>query len=210
MSVIDDRNEAETRAELIDPALRDAGWGVVDGSRVRREVITLGRLQGAGTRSKQEIADYVLVYHNQKLAVIEAKREKLGVTEGLGQAKQYAGMLQTPFTYATNGHGLYQVNVKTGVEGDVERYPTPDELWEAVYGVEISQEQLWRKRFPPSPSRTRAASGSPATISTTPSRARWKRWHPARIACYSPWPRAQVRRLSPSRSPGNSSTAAGI
>ncbi len=32
-------NEAETRAELIDPALKDAGWGVVDGSRVRREVI---------------------------------------------------------------------------------------------------------------------------------------------------------------------------
>ena len=34
-------NEAETRAELIDPALKEAGWGVVDGSRVRREVITL-------------------------------------------------------------------------------------------------------------------------------------------------------------------------
>jgi type I site-specific restriction endonuclease len=41
-------NEAETRAELIDPALRAAGWGVVEGSRVRREyIITLGRLQGA-------------------------------------------------------------------------------------------------------------------------------------------------------------------
>jgi type I restriction enzyme, R subunit len=41
-------NEAETRAELIDPALKTAGWGVVEASRVRREVITLGRLQGAG------------------------------------------------------------------------------------------------------------------------------------------------------------------
>jgi type I restriction enzyme R subunit len=30
-------NEAETRAELIDPALREAGWGVVADSRVRRE-----------------------------------------------------------------------------------------------------------------------------------------------------------------------------
>ena len=39
-------NEAETRAELIDPALKEAGWGVVDGSRVRREVIALGRLIG--------------------------------------------------------------------------------------------------------------------------------------------------------------------
>lgn len=55
-------NEAETRAELIDPALKDAGWGEVLGSRVRREAITLGRLQGAGgKRTKQEIADYVLM-----------------------------------------------------------------------------------------------------------------------------------------------------
>ena len=38
-------NEAETRAELIDPALKEAGWGVVDGSRIRREVIAPGRLQ---------------------------------------------------------------------------------------------------------------------------------------------------------------------
>ena len=30
-------NEAETRAELIDPALSAAGWGVVEGSRIRRE-----------------------------------------------------------------------------------------------------------------------------------------------------------------------------
>ena len=41
-------NEAETRAEHIDPALAAAGWGVVAGSRVRREYpITLGRLEDA-------------------------------------------------------------------------------------------------------------------------------------------------------------------
>jgi type I site-specific restriction endonuclease len=67
-------NEAETRAELIDPALKAAGWGVVDASRVRREVITLGRLQGAGKRSEQNIADYVLTYRNHQRAVIEVKR----------------------------------------------------------------------------------------------------------------------------------------
>jgi type I restriction enzyme, R subunit len=70
-------NEAETRAELIDPALKAAGWGVVEASRVRREVITLGRLQGAGKRTAQDIADYVLTYRNHKLAVIEAKRREL-------------------------------------------------------------------------------------------------------------------------------------
>ena len=140
-------NEAETRAELIDPALKAAGWGVVDGSRVRREVITLGRLQGAGTRAKQDIADYVLVYRNQKLAVIEAKRESAEVTEGLGQAKKYAGKLQTRFAYATNGHGIYRVDMETGEEGDVDRYPTPEEVWEAVYGESEVQERNWRDRF---------------------------------------------------------------
>jgi hypothetical protein len=30
-------NEAETRAELIDQLLTAAGWGLVEGSRIRRE-----------------------------------------------------------------------------------------------------------------------------------------------------------------------------
>jgi type I restriction enzyme R subunit len=142
-----DLNEAETRAELIDPAIKDAGWGVVDGSRVRREYITKGRLQGAGTRSKQDIADYVLVYKNQKLAVIEAKRKGLPDTEGLGQAKKYAEMLQTRFTYSTNGVRIYRVDMDTGDEGYVNAYPTPDELWDATYGESEAQEQSWRDRF---------------------------------------------------------------
>ncbi len=46
-------NEAETRAEHIDLALPAAGWGVVEGSRIRREyAITHGRIEGAGRRGK--------------------------------------------------------------------------------------------------------------------------------------------------------------
>ena len=140
-------NEAETRAELIDPALKTAGWGAVEGSRVRREVIAIGRIQGAGIRAKQDIADYVLTHKNQKLAVIEAKRESAPVTEGLEQAKKYAQKLQTPFAYATNGHGIYRVDMRTGEEGHTDRYPTPDELWAACYGESEAQEQSWRDRF---------------------------------------------------------------
>ena len=136
-------NEAETRAELIDPALKEAGWGVVDGSRVRREVITLGRLQGAGKRASQDIADYVLFYHGQKLAVIEAKRRDLPDTEGVGQAKQYADTLQTRFTYSTNGVGIYQIDMEGGEEKYIDRYPTPDELWNLTFATQ----NLWRDRF---------------------------------------------------------------
>src|SRR6202795_1048938 len=105
-------NEAETRAELIDPALKAAGWGVVEESRVRREVITLGRLQGAGRRAKQDIADYVLTFRGHKLGVIEAKRRDAPDTEGVGQAKKYAEKLQTRYAYSTNGVGLYQIDMK--------------------------------------------------------------------------------------------------
>ena len=136
-------NEAETRAELIDPALKDAGWGVVENSRVRRELITLGRLQGAGKRAKQEIADYVLVYRGQKLAVIEAKRSDLPDTEGVGQAKKYAEKLQTRFAYSTNGVGIYRIDMETGAEGYVSHYPSPDNLWADTF----AKENEWRNRF---------------------------------------------------------------
>ena len=67
-------NEAETRAEHIDPALHAAGWGIVEGSRIRREYpITPGRLEGFGWRGKSLSADYVLIYRNTKLAIVEAK-----------------------------------------------------------------------------------------------------------------------------------------
>ena len=37
-------NEAETRAEHIDPALKAAGWGVVDGSRILRHFLPYNAL----------------------------------------------------------------------------------------------------------------------------------------------------------------------
>lgn len=141
------RNEAETRAEIIDPALKMAGWGEVEGSRIRREEIAPGRLIGGGRRTKQDIADYVLYYKNQKLAVVEAKKEGLGPTEGLGQAKQYAEKLQTPFAYSTNGHGIYEVDMTSGEEGEITRYPTPDELWSRTHGAAQDSVAYWRDRF---------------------------------------------------------------
>jgi type I restriction enzyme R subunit len=137
-------NEAETRAELIDPALKAAGWGTVEHSRIGREVaITLGRLVGNGKRANPEYADYILTYRGEKLAVIEAKKRELPDTEGLGQAKKYAEKLQVRFAYSTNGIGIYQVDMLTGQEGYINTYPTPEQLWEATF----SESNLWRDRF---------------------------------------------------------------
>jgi len=137
-------NEEETRAEYVDPKLKDAGWGEVEGSRVRREYyFTLGRVQTGGTRAKPEKADYLLVFKNQNLAVIEAKKVSLGKTEGLGQAKDYALKLQTPYTYSTNGKEIYEVNMKTGEEKDVDNFPNPQELWNRVF----LGRNLWKEIF---------------------------------------------------------------
>ncbi|MDA8082625.1 MAG: DEAD/DEAH box helicase family protein [Nitrospiraceae bacterium] len=137
-------NEAETRAEHIDPALKAAGWGVVEGSRIRREYpITLGRIEGRGKRGKPLTADYVLEYRNTKLAVVEAKAWDEELTEGVGQAKNYAGILSIRYTYATNGQGIYGIDMESGLEGNQTQYPTPDELWSRTFAIQNS----WRDRF---------------------------------------------------------------
>ena len=108
-------NEAETRAELIDPKLKACGWGVVEGSKILREYhITQGKIQTGGGRGKKDIADCVLVYKGIKLAVIEAKSDELPVGEGVMQAKKYAQKLHLETTYSTNGKEIYQICMKTG------------------------------------------------------------------------------------------------
>ena len=137
-------NEAETRAEYIDPVLKAAGWGIVEGSRIKREyIITIGRLEGHGHRGKADTADYVLVYRNTKLAVIEAKAWDKPYTEGVGQAKIYAEKLAIRFTYTTNGQQIYGIDMETGKEGDLLQFPGPEELWNRTF----SQVDSWRDRF---------------------------------------------------------------
>ncbi|WP_132055361.1 EcoAI/FtnUII family type I restriction enzme subunit R [Pseudocnuella soli] len=128
-------NEQETRANYIDPALKAAGWGVIEGSRIRMEFpITRGRLIGHGHRANPGKADYVLQYRNRNLAVIEAKARDKFYTEGVGQAKDYATRLQVRFTYSTNGLQHYAIDMQEGIEGDVASFPSPDELWQRTFG----------------------------------------------------------------------------
>ncbi len=149
-------NEDETRAELIDPKLKEAGWGVVEGSKVfRNHPITAGKIQTGGGRSKLLRADYVLAYKGIKLAVIEAKSDDLGVGEGVAQAKQYADKLKLETTYSTNGKEIYSICMKTGAEGLVVDYLTPEQLWNKTYPIGEQTQALalykplneWRLKF---------------------------------------------------------------
>lgn len=144
-------NEAETRAELVDPKLKAAGWGVVEGSRILREyTITAGKIQSGGSRGKREIADYVLMYKGIKLAVVEAKSNELEVGEGVMQAKKYADKLQLDTTYSTNGIAIYQIFMKAGEEGLVADFLSPEELWNRTFPVEEAELPAvanWREQF---------------------------------------------------------------
>ena len=134
------RNEAETRAELIDPKLADRGW-TGEGCRVHREhMIFAGRILPGGRREYQKPADYVLSYKDRKLAVIEAKKEDEYYTEGVAQAKEYAEKLEAKFTYSTNGKKIYRINMESGEEGDVDQFPTPQELWNETFGDRTEDE----------------------------------------------------------------------
>ena len=137
-------NESETRAEYIDPKLKASGWGEVEGSKVLREFrITDGKIQAGGLRGKPEIADYILVYKNRKIGVVEAKSENLEATEGVAQAKAYAGKLQIEYTYSTNGKEIYEISMKSGKEGIVSDFPTPQELWNKTF----SDQNEWKEKF---------------------------------------------------------------
>ncbi len=145
-------NEADTRRELIDPKIKESGWGKVDGSYIRAEFqITNGEIKPGGIRAGIIKADYVLIYKNRKLAVIEAKKDELPVSDGVGQAKDYAQKLKILTTYSTNGKEIYEINYSKDEkgkmfiksEGLVDKFPSPDELWTKTF----KDKNEWSSRF---------------------------------------------------------------
>ena len=147
-------NEAETRAELIDPKLKENGW---DGKanpdvKIHREyIIAAGKIKATGGRKKPVIADYVLTYKGKKLAIIEAKADELPVGEAVAQAKDYAQKLQIDDTYAANGIEIYHIDMDSAKEGLVENFHSPEALWNKAN----PQPNQWKEEFSVSPYETR-------------------------------------------------------
>ena len=106
-------------------------------------MISPGRIESHGRRGKPLVADYILEYRNTKMAVVEAKAWDEELTEGVGQAKNYAEKLSIRYAYSTNGQGIYAIDMQTGKEGELAKYPSPEELWSTTFAVE----DAWRDRF---------------------------------------------------------------
>lgn len=119
--------EADTRANFIDPALLQKGWLA---QHIRREYsFTDGRRLFGGKRGNRCRVDYLLLYNNTFIGIIEAKAEHKPPTEGLQQAMDYAQKLKLRFIYATNGKRIYEFDMITGKGDYIDAFPTPETLF---------------------------------------------------------------------------------
>ena len=137
-------NEADTRAKLITPALRNAGWPE---DWIRREqrpgpIIKIGSDHTHGPGK----TDYLLHIRMQNtlipVAVLEAKAERADPASGLEQAKRDARLHHVPFAFASNGHQFHEANLVTNdTHGPLplDKFPTWQDLadrWAALHGLE--------------------------------------------------------------------------
>lgn len=128
--------EADTCREFVTPRLIEAGWATELHAIGEQRTFTDGRIMVSGgkvRRGKQKRADYLLFYRRDfPLAVVEAKEIGMPAETGVQQAREYAEILGLKFAYATNGHRIIEIDYTTGTEREVERYATPDELWQRL------------------------------------------------------------------------------
>ena len=130
-------NEADTCRTYILPKLHAAGWE--DDYIIEQLVLTPGRIIPLGDKHFRRDGlrpDYVLfIRRNFPIAVVEAKAEYKSAGTGLQQAIQYAEMLGVKFAYSSNGKEVVEHDFVTGMERNLDAFPSPDELWGKLKGT---------------------------------------------------------------------------
>jgi type I restriction enzyme R subunit len=129
--------EADTRAKLIDPKLKAAGWGEDQIQReyyfVKKHPFTAGRVYLVGEESKRREprrADYLLRLTDAlTIAILEAKDESHSPDAALEEAKRNARMLDLPFAFSSNGHTFVEFDFHTNSSRELTSPPSPEELW---------------------------------------------------------------------------------
>jgi len=133
-------NEADTCRKYVVPRLIAAGWDNSPHSFTEQRTFTDGRIIPIGNkirRGKQKRADYLLRYTRDfPVAVVEAKADYKSPSDGLQQAKDYAQTLDLKFAYSTNGTGIVEFDFITGVESNLDAFPSPSELWSRLRAVD--------------------------------------------------------------------------
>jgi type I restriction enzyme R subunit len=123
--------EADTCRKYVLPKLHDAGW--TDEHIQQEKSFTDGQIKVLGTstrRGSAKRADYLLrLAQNYPIAVVEAKAAYKNAGDGLQQAKQYASMLGLRFAFSTNGYSIIGYDDISCIEQEVDKFPSPEELW---------------------------------------------------------------------------------
>jgi type I restriction enzyme, R subunit len=134
-------NEADTCRKYVVPLLQAAGWEDSPFSIAEQRIFTnpKGRIRvvaGKVVRGTPKRLDYLLRYRADfPIAVVEAKADFKTPGAGLAQAKEYALILDLKFAYSTNGTGIVEFDFITGLERIIDRFPTPEELWNRLNDV---------------------------------------------------------------------------
>lgn len=142
-------NEDETCRAFVLPALDQAGWAK---DQIRPQFhINNGKLTATPKRHSRGdalIADYVLEYApDVPIGVIEAKRWRVDADAGVEQARRYAHKLGLPFAYATNGQRIIEIDYRSATPTikDIDRFPSPEELWARFLGDQEVDTELGRE-----------------------------------------------------------------
>lgn len=132
-------SERDICTKFILPAIQKAGWDIE--KQIREQVyFTDGRIFVKGmksTRGERKFADFILYLKpNIPIAVVEAKDNNHSVGAGLQQALEYAGILDIPVVFSSNGDGFIQHDrsgffEKVEIELSIDKFPSPDKLWNA-------------------------------------------------------------------------------
>jgi type I restriction enzyme R subunit len=145
--------EADTCRQYVLPKLREAGWEDLPHSIAEQKTFTDGRIivvSDVPRRAKPKRADYLLRFTRDfTIGVVEAKAAYMLPGDGLQQAKEYAEMLSLKFAYSTNGHGIVEFDFSTGKEAEIDRFPTPVELWSRLQVAEGFDERIAERFLEP-------------------------------------------------------------
>jgi type I restriction enzyme R subunit len=129
-------SEAQTRQDIIDGKLLDAGWNVNDPTKVSSEYFIPGQVkEKSAAYNTFEKSDYVLLGQNGKpVAVVEAKKSTKDAELGREQAKQYCYNISQqenvplPFCFYTNGHDIFFWDLENAPPRKVIGFPTLDDI----------------------------------------------------------------------------------